>query len=1479
MNLTRFFGSKLSFCAISLGVIVLACVNLYAVPKFFFVKTYGTPDGAQYDAQRNLIYVSSPQTSQVLAADATTGQVRSSLYVPNAAGMDITPDGKQLVVGTTAGGGWFGDTFLTFIDLDTFTVAAQIPIDNPMQLGSGGQSAVYSPYIRRVVALSNGNILFTAAPQGTTETWIGEYKPAAGTFSLIAMGGGTLIRSNDHRYVLLPNMGFNFGMEIFDANADAITISNPGLLGTGVAFSHDGKLVSYSVDQHSTLILDATTLQPIQTIATPTAGFQSAFSPDNSTVYIQVFATPVFYAFDVTTGLVKGDFAIPGDDHDNVNLLGIDSRGMLYSSLDRGLAVTDSSVLGFFPPQSQFAGTAYPYVASPSAGPISGGTPVTIAQHHLANATVYFADKTASITGTDSTGITVITPPGDRSGPVDITVKYDDGFVSYIPEGFSYGPSIEYLDHNGGTSAGGDTLTLFALGLRSASTAGIQVTIGGAPATITSVTVMGISPIKTPTYRIALATPNGTVGAADVVLTTQDGSARLQGGFNYLGITDLGGATTVSHMLYDDSRGYLYRCNYGSNEIDVLDTATEQFIKNYSTHLTPIAMALSPDRSTLYVTTAAGFIDIINLNSGAWTSIKPTLPSGMTMTRIGVTSKGTLFVGIYNPAVITDSRLIEVDPSTGSFTTRLQNFNGNYLEIGLSRDGTHAFISADLASGASGSTLYYWDAFTDTFRQEFVPGWEDYGADDAAALFVGGQLTYDTVFDVHNALQTFDFDTDILVFGEKLDDSGALQIQPSLNSVSIFDVHHGTRIARINLLPQVAITLDAVALDSFHNAMYISSVVGLLKVPLPNILAIGRLEPAQGLTTGGQTITIRGIGFEPHATVTIGGQPASSTFENATTLRVTTPALPLGPATVQVTNDDGGEYTLPAAYSAVNTQPMIIGTSPTQLRISGGFSFLPISVIGMGFAPDAVVLWNGSSRSTYFVDDTQLDVDLNPSDTNSPGAAMVTVRNPDGGLSNQITVPIRSYPQVTLPSPFSFAPQIVNTSSAIQNGTVTNSGSDQVNLSFSVASPFAVTSNCPSALNAGASCTLSVGFNPAAPGTYNSSIIVSGDMTGNITLTGVAGFATPTLGVSPARVTFPAGSPESEPTVSVLITNSGVSTVTVNQVSIDSNDFSEIYYGGPTLFPGQTGLISVMFQPTATGTRSGNLLIDSSAGTLKVPLTATLVPQMTFDLQSLTLQALKGQTKPSKTTTTFTNTGSFGVGVISMSISGDTNSAFSQTNTCPSTLTGGSSCNITVSYVPSGAASDTAALVIVAGSISYSLPLIGRVTDFSLSGSTSSMTVSAGQTTTYPISLDTSGGYRGNLTFSCSGMPTDSTCTVTPASIVAGAGSTSVNAIVTTTARSSASIHWPITQYFGFVALAIGCALIRKRPAHNAFLLVLILSISVLSSCGGGGSGTGGSGGTGASTRGTPAGTYTLAVTAITPDGATRDVSLTLIVN
>lgn len=87
--------------------------------------------------------------------------------------------------------------------------------------------------------------------------------------------------------------------------------------------------------------------------------------------------------------------------------------------------------------------------------------------------------------------------------------------------------------------------------------------------------------------------------------------------------------------------------------------------------------------------------------------------------------------------------------------------------------------------------------------------------------------------------------------------------------------------------------------------------------------------------------------------------------------------------------------------------------------------------------------------------------------------------------------------------------------------------------------------------------------------------------------------------------------------------------------------------------------------------------------------------------------------------------------------------------------------------------------------------------DFSLSLSPSSQTITAGQSTNFTISVAPSGGFDQTVTWTCSGVPEQSTCTVSPAStLLDGSSNASINVNVSTTARpASAGFFFPWNAY------------------------------------------------------------------------------------
>jgi hypothetical protein len=95
------------------------------------------------------------------------------------------------------------------------------------------------------------------------------------------------------------------------------------------------------------------------------------------------------------------------------------------------------------------------------------------------------------------------------------------------------------------------------------------------------------------------------------------------------------------------------------------------------------------------------------------------------------------------------------------------------------------------------------------------------------------------------------------------------------------------------------------------------------------------------------------------------------------------------------------------AWAQSNPVPLINQLEPVSAR-PGRNGFL-LKVIGQGFAPNAIVNWNGSSRITEVISSTRVEAEISAGDVAKAGSALVTVVNPapGGGTSNQYLFPVR----------------------------------------------------------------------------------------------------------------------------------------------------------------------------------------------------------------------------------------------------------------------------------------------------------------------------------------------------------------------------------------------------------------------------------------------------------------------------------------
>ena len=137
------------------------------------------------------------------------------------------------------------------------------------------------------------------------------------------------------------------------------------------------------------------------------------------------------------------------------------------------------------------------------------------------------------------------------------------------------------------------------------------------------------------------------------------------------------------------------------------------------------------------------------------------------------------------------------------------------------------------------------------------------------------------------------------------------------NAITITDTNHGTWVGQILLAEQILpLAQSAVDLDEVGSRLFVLTNKGLTLVQLgPTPVSIGYLSPANGSTSGGTAVTIRGSGFESGATVSFGGTSATATFVDGQTLQVVTSPGTLGGVRVSVGNPDGTSYSLDAAFN------------------------------------------------------------------------------------------------------------------------------------------------------------------------------------------------------------------------------------------------------------------------------------------------------------------------------------------------------------------------------------------------------------------------------------------------------------------------------------------------------------------------------------------------------------------------------------
>ena len=311
------------------------------------------------------------------------------------------------------------------------------------------------------------------------------------------------------------------------------------------------------------------------------------------------------------------------------------------------------------------------------------------------------------------------------------------------------------------------------------------------------------------------------------------------------------------------------------------------------------------------------------------------------------------------------------------------------------------------------------------------------------------------------------------------------------------------------------------------------------------------------------------------------------------------------------------------------------------------------------------------------------------------------------GNGNVFVAKIRpvSAPSVALfPWSLQFASQSVGSTSSAQNVLLRNVGSAALSIaSIAVNGDFAETDTCNGSVPAAGSCTISVTFTPSAQGARSGSIVIEDNAQGaphTIALYGVgegggSGSLAPCVALQPTALAFssvPVG--RSSTPQSVTLTNAGNASLNINNIQI-AGDYSQTNTCPSSLAAGTACTISVIFTPTAQGTRTGGLTIsDNAQGSPQtVILTGTgTAGTLVVAPSSLTFSNVQiGST--SSQAVILTNTGNAPVSVNGLQITGD----YSVVNNCPNPISGGANCTIMVVFAPTTIGIRTGTLTVTSG--------------------------------------------------------------------------------------------------------------------------------------------------------------------------------------
>ncbi|MEI9982788.1 MAG: IPT/TIG domain-containing protein [Aliidongia sp.] len=881
-------------------------INRILAPGYSTVQTIAASTGNF----NNPNYVALDSTGNVFVTDTGNSRVKEIL-------LSVTVGGVSPTSGPTAGG-----TSVTITGTN-FDSSATV------KFGNGSATGVSFVSATEVTATS---------PAGT------------GTVDVrVSTGAGTsATMANDHfTYLTAPTVSSVSPSSGPTAGGNSVTITGTNLAGaTAVTFGAAAATITGNTATQITATAPAGSAGTVDVTVTTANGTSTTGTSDHYT-YV---APPTVSGISPSAGSTIGGTAvtITGTNFTGataVTIGGTAATGVTVVSAISITAVTPggtagaASVLVTTVGGTNAANSLYTYVApptvsaiSPSAGPTTGGTPVTITGTGFTGATAVTIGGTAAtgVTVVSATSITATTPAGS-AGTASVLVTTAGGtnaansLYTYVTP-----PTVSAIAPSAGPTTGGTAVTITGTNLTGAT----AVTIGGTAAT--TVTVVSAT-------SITAVTPAGTAGTASVLVTTAGGTNAANSLYTYVtpptvsAIAPNAGPTTGGTAVTITGTNLT-----GATAVTIGGTAATTVTVVSATSITAVTPAGSAGTASVLVTTAGG----TNAANSLYTYVTPPTVSAIAPSA-GPTTGGTA-------VTITGTNL------TGATAVTI----GGAAATGITVISATS-ITATTPAGSAGTA----SVLVTTVG----------GTNAANSLYT--YVTPPTVSAIAPNAGPTAGGTAVTITGTNLTGATAVTIGgAAATGITVVSATSITATTPAGTAGTASVLVTTAGGTNAANALYTYAAP-------PTVSAIA---PNAGPTAGGTAVTITGTNLTGATAVTIGGTAATGvTVVSATSITATTPAGTAGTASVLVTTA-GGTNAANSLYTYA-APPTVSALSPATGPASGGTT---VTITGSNLTAASTVAFGATAATNVVVVSATQITAMAP--VGSPGIVDVTVTTPGG---------------------------------------------------------------------------------------------------------------------------------------------------------------------------------------------------------------------------------------------------------------------------------------------------------------------------------------------------------------------------------------------------------------------------------------------------------------------------------------------------